>query len=235
MSRDIAEWLAIAGAEKAASIARLAPPEVHNIVEIGCGTGAVLAALDRIGFGQHYWACEPAANLADQIDVDGITRLRDLERTTFDAAFHGRTFDLAVLSHVVEHLLAPADLIHQALHRARYVFIEVPIEQNFSGRVRMEFNRMRGRDQLTHSAGHVQFFSRRSTRLLVRYAGGELLNESGYFPRAPYAAQATRAHRRAVLAVSRCGPVARAYYEHFAVVAQRAQCPSWDHHYARPV
>lgn len=234
MSEEIAAWLDIAAEEKADSILRLMPAAtIKSVVEIGCGTGAVLAALGRRNFADEYWACEPAPDLARLIGAQEIPRLRGVATTTFDDAFGGQSFDLAILTHVVEHVLAPAVLLHQALVRARFVLVEVPIEYNLAGRARMV---IRGRSAHTtaHPAGHVQFFSRRSVRLLVGHAGGVMLRQAGYFPRSAYAAQATHMYQRAVLTAARYKLPTRAYYEHFAILAQRRKLGAWDHHYAAP-
>jgi SAM-dependent methyltransferase len=234
MTTDIARWLNVAADEKAASVIALAPPNVSTVVEIGCGTGALLHALDRQGFADRYWGCEPARNLYDQIPRQQIARLVDVAPTTFDSAFGVETFDLAILSHVLEHLLTPAVLLHEALARARYVLVEVPLEANAAGRARMAVKRASGRDPKMNDAGHVQFFSRNTARLLVRHAGGEVVADHGYFPEAPYREQAVHIYQRAVLASARIG-VARHYYEHFAMLTRRADVGEWDHHYARPV
>jgi hypothetical protein len=80
----------------------------------------------------------------------------------------------------------------------------------------------------------VQFFSRSSARSLIEFSGGKVLRSRGYFPRAPYAAQATSGCQRAVLAASRVPRLAERYYEHYAILATRATIDKWDHHYIRP-
>lgn len=235
MTETISDWLSIAGDEKADSILSLVTEPVSEIAEIGCGTGAVLEALDRRGFADRYWACEPSLELFDQVRRDKVTRLQALENVTFDAAFGGRRFDLVVLSHVVEHLLAPADLVHQALERADLVFVEVPIEGGIAGRARMSVKQALGEHPLDNAAGHVQFFSRASAHQLVRFAGGEVVRSRGYFPTAPYRAQQQNTLRRAVLALAdRVEPVAQRYYEHYAMLIKPASVQSWTHHYAKP-
>lgn len=234
-NEDISDWLATAGAEKAESITTLVREPVADVVEIGCGTGAVLTALEDAGFATNLWGCEPSTELFDQIPLERIARLRGVENTTFEHAFPGRTFDLAILSHVVEHLLAPAKVINQALTRARRVVVEVPIEAGPGGYARMTAKRALGHDPLANPAGHVQFFSRRTARKLVEFSGGRVVAERGYFPRGPYSALRPTPSRRLVLAVAdHAAPVAQRYYEHFAMLVEPAEVTDWDHHYARP-
>lgn len=232
---DISGWLATAGTEKAHSIATLVQSPVGDAIEIGCGTGAVLEALDGMGFAENLWACEPSQELFDRIPRERIPRLRAVENTTLEHAFADRTFDAAILSHVVEHLLAPAKLINQALARARLVVVEVPIEAGPGGSARMAAKRTLGKDPLDNPAGHVQFFSRRSARKLVEFSGGRVVADHGYFPKGPYSALPPTAGRRLVSAVAdRAEVIARMYYEHYAMLVTPSEITEWDHHYARP-
>lgn len=234
MASPQAEWLNIAGDEKAESIVRLAPSSTKSVIEIGCGTGAVLAALDRKGFASHYWGCEPAAELCSQIPTDTISRLEEVVPQTFDSSFDGRVFDLAILSHVLEHLLSPSVLLSQALKRSKCVLVEVPIEANVAGLARQKVKHALGHVPSSDSSGHVQFFSRRTARMMVKYAGGRVVAERGYFPVAPYRAQANRSYQRAILLTSKIDRLARLYYEHFAMLVVPEEVESWDHLYARP-
>ncbi len=234
MRSEIPAWHRIAAREKAESISRLAPAGTETVVEIGCGSGAVLEELDRLGFAECYWACEPTPELFEAIPRERISRLGEAVEATFDEAFEGRSFDLAILTHVVEHVRAPATLIAEAMDRARFVVIEVPIEDNVAGRARGTIKRMLGQRRLDNPSGHVQFFSRRTARALVHHAGGSVLAERAYFPYAPVAASTEHGYQRAVLAAAHIEWVGRRYYEHFAMLAGRAGFDHWNGHYVAP-
>jgi SAM-dependent methyltransferase len=229
MTADLADWLETAAEEKADSVAGLAPPSVKTVIDVGAGTGAVLAALDRRGFADQYWACEPSSDLAGQIPA--IDRLVGVEVGSFDGAFEGKMFDLAILSHVLEHVRAPARLLSQVLERAAHVIVEVPIEASFVTRART-----RGTDRARdHPAGHVHFFSENDARKLVSVAGGRLLAERAYFPFSPYRRQANGLPQQVMLTVAeRWEWLARRHYEHFAMLATTQTFEEWDHHYPRP-
>ncbi len=231
---DIYDWHTRGADEKAESVVRLAPPGTKTVVEIGCGTGAVLAALDRRGFAEEYWACEPASALCEQVAARHIARLAALEAETFDSAFPGRTFDVAIISHVLEHLLSPAVLLAQALTRARAVIVEVPIEDNVLGRARSEVRAMLGRERTDNAAGHVQFFSRSTARALVRHAGGTVVAERAYFPYEAFKAQGDALRTRVVVASAKSEWLAQKYYEHFAMLTERSTTTEWQHHYFAP-
>jgi SAM-dependent methyltransferase len=233
---DLATWHRVAADEKADSITQLAPPGVETIVEIGCGTGAVLEALDRRGFARRYWGCEPTRELYDAIPRKRIARLVDAEPVPFDQAFNGQSFDLGVLTHVAEHLRTPAVLLAEALSRCSYVLVEVPVEDNIAGRLRVGVKRVLGKSRLDNVPGHVQFFSRRTARALMNHAGGTVLNERAYFPMAPLAASANRPYQQAVVKVGeRSSFLGRRYYEHFAMVGAATKFENWNGHYIAPL
>jgi SAM-dependent methyltransferase len=227
-----AKWLEVAAEEKARSVVRLSPVAVKTVVDIGAGSGAVLSALDRAGFADRYWACEPSTLYAE---IPRIGRLVDAENKTFDEAFGEMTFDLAILSHVVEHLLTPAVLIARALARARFVIIEVPLDGSPAGNSRSWIRKQRGVARLDNEAGHVQFFSRRSAQELVTHSGGVVDGVHGYFPRAAYAALAGNRLQRIVLKVARFEALGRLYHEHYAMLCSKRELDDWHHIYAKPV
>jgi SAM-dependent methyltransferase len=72
----------------------------HSVIDVGCGTGALLEALRDYGcqvFGLEYAEGGLEFCRSRQLDV----RKFDLERDTFDS---GRVFDVAISTEVAEHL-----------------------------------------------------------------------------------------------------------------------------------
>lgn len=54
---DLDDWCTLGAREKALSVVTLAADlGIRDVLEIGCGTGAVLAELDDLAFGDRYWA-----------------------------------------------------------------------------------------------------------------------------------------------------------------------------------
>ena len=73
-------------------------------------------------------------------------------------------YDLAILSHVLEHVPEPMSLLREAARVAPAVLVEVPLEDNRSAR----------RDEKRAEAariGHIQFFDRAAVHALIRVAG----------------------------------------------------------------
>src|SRR6266481_1014032 len=108
----MAEGRSIGAKRKAENIIALCGSLPHDqVLEIGAGDGAILLALRKSGFGKEMTALE--------ISTAAVRRLRALDipglsAETFDGVqipASDATFDLAILSHVVEHLENPRQLI----------------------------------------------------------------------------------------------------------------------------
>ena len=165
-------WLQVGAIEKARSIVALAGGSTADrILEVGAGSGAILRELDRLKFGRQYWACEPSQQLYEQLMRANIGRLVEAHPTTLeDSPMVDNHFDLVVLSHVLEHVVAPGQLLARCLALAPRVVLEVPLEGSIVARFRATLIRRR---RWPNAAGHIHFFSQRSTHELVSHAGGQ--------------------------------------------------------------
>jgi len=181
------EWLGIGAIEKARSVRLLTRDlPIRSVLEIGCGTGALLEELDRGGFAERFYALEPSTSMYHHMrQRNAISRLVDAQSTTLaQSKFSDQRFDLAILSHVLEHVEAPAALLAEALGVAEYVLAEVPLEGNLSGNLRAEVRtRLTGHIRQNNAAGHIQFFSTTDVHRLVQWCGGEVIRRRLYVPR----------------------------------------------------
>jgi SAM-dependent methyltransferase len=163
------EWRRLGALDKAANIIALcAGLPVKSVVEIGAGDGSVLARLSELGFGETLHAVEISSSGVEVIRQRAIPRLVrcdlfDGSRIPHDS---GR-FDLAVLSHVIEHVEHPRQLLYEAARIARWVFVEVPTE---------DMSR-RAADYVPDAVGHINFFSPRTIRWLLQSSGLTVLRQ----------------------------------------------------------
>ncbi len=163
------EWRRLGALAKAENVVSLCAAVPHeSLLEIGAGEGALLARLAEVGFGRWLHAAEISDSGVRQIRARGIPGLAGCER------FDGETlpwpdacFDLAVLSHVLEHAEHPRRLLAEATRVARAVFVEVPLEDTW--RLPHDFR--------PDPAGHINFFHRKSLRRFVQSCGLEVLSE----------------------------------------------------------
>jgi SAM-dependent methyltransferase len=163
------EWHRLGAEGKAANVVALCSGIPHaSILEIGAGDGAVLARLAELGFGSELHALEVSASGVAVTRARGIAGLAEARLFDgVDVPFPDGRFDLAVLSHVVEHADDPRQLLREAARVARSVFVEVPLEDTW----RLP------RDFAPDAVGHINFYSRKGLRRFVQTCGLEVFAE----------------------------------------------------------
>lgn len=164
---DISAWREMGAVDKAENICRLCA--AHNpvsILDIGAGEGSVLQCLADRGFGQRHFALD--------ISESGVQRIRErqiptlIECREFDGytvPYPDAAFDLAILSHVIEHVEHPRLLLKEAARVANLVFVEVPLEHN----------RRLPKDYKWDAVGHINFYTAQTIRLLVQSCGYKVI------------------------------------------------------------
>jgi SAM-dependent methyltransferase len=164
----LGRWRALGAASKAAhavELLRRAGERPVTLVEIGCGDGALLEALARAGVASSYDGFElsaPAAAIAAGRGIPGARRIEPYDGARVPVA--DGAYDLAVVSHVLEHVPDPAALLAEAARVARAVVVEVPLEANRSARRPAKVAEAR-------AIGHIQSFARADIARLAAGAG----------------------------------------------------------------
>jgi len=171
-------WRELGARRKAENILRVCSEIARpaSIVEIGCGTGSVIRALHAMNFAQEYCCID--------LSPSAVTFARNSSPAFTDRALAGRAdalpfsagaFDLAILSHVIEHLDDPISALSEAARVAHYIVVEVPTEKVLSNFVRTKV--LRRPYPSIAGAGHVQFWSPSSiVSFLERDAHFEIVN-----------------------------------------------------------
>ncbi len=163
------EWREIGAIGKAHNVLNLgAGMKVDTVLDIGAGEGAVLELLSKAGFGSEFHALEISASGVAAIEGRGIEGLAKCSLYEgYNVPYEDDRFDLAILSHVLEHAEYPRRLLYEAGRVARHVFIEVPLEEN---------NRA-PRDYRDDGVGHINHYSHRTIRKLAQSSGFTVLGE----------------------------------------------------------
>lgn len=143
---------------------RIAP---ESILELGCGTGEVIKECQRRGYARRYAATdysEPAIQYLRDNSQGIEISTGDIASPSFSISGH---FDVVVLSHVIEHLDNPGQML-KALGRIDYSYLiaEVPLEDLPLCRLKSYL-----KDRTKNPAGHVQFFTAASFNSLLANSG----------------------------------------------------------------
>lgn len=177
-----AEWLRRCATEKVNSIAELLRRNdisPRTLLELGCGSGAVITECRRRGLAARYVGVEYAPEAADYLrrTSPGIEVVcADIT----DPAFHLRdAYDLLVVSHVLEHLEEPGRFLQtvRASLGAAHAIVEVPLEDLWAGRLKALV-----RDRTANRAGHVQFYTVRTVEELLQSHGLRIIDRRTYVP-----------------------------------------------------
>jgi len=165
-SERSARWRALGARGKADHVlglcthAGLAPT---STLEVGCGDGALLSELRRRGFGGRLEGLEissAAVSIAQgRPEIDAV---RSYDGSRIPAA--DGTYDLGILSHVLEHVPDPPALLAETARACRAVVLEVPLEANLSAR------RASSR-AASRKVGHLHRLDRAAARSIVTDAG----------------------------------------------------------------
>jgi SAM-dependent methyltransferase len=149
------------------------------MLELGCGTGAVIEECQRRNLCKRYIAMDYSSEAIGYLrnnTQDIETVIGDI--TGDDFSLDG-SFDIVVLSHVLEHLENPGKFLESILERLNFehIVIEVPLEDLPIRRIRDGF-----RDRRENVAGHVRFFTLNSFERLLIAKGFRIKARRLYLP-----------------------------------------------------
>ncbi len=160
-------WRQVCAIDKADHIAALLGPRaagIETILEVGCGTGDVLASLSARGVGR-------SAVGVDVIDPDmnndhlrGGANLSFVQQTGPSLPFEDRSFDMVFASHVLEHVEDERSFLSEIGRVSRrYVYLEVPCE--------LHARTTHGDLQSSLDIGHINVYTPQSFSLTLATSG----------------------------------------------------------------
>ncbi|MGU3497934.1 class I SAM-dependent methyltransferase [Mycobacterium sp. C31M] len=156
------EWRRLGAIDKTDNIVRAwrsqpQPQPQPKVVEIGCGDGAIAARLYELDFFASYRGFD--------ISTSGIqiASSRTLPNTKFEVAsipvpVGDDSADVVLMSHVIEHLEHPRELVKEAHRIAPLLIAEVPLE----------LNRGLPDDYDWNPVGHINKYNRTTIRQLIQ-------------------------------------------------------------------
>jgi len=171
---------------KLPNLLRLLPDAtaLRSVLEIGCATGELLAALPLRAGGRKVGMDISAANVAV-----AQARFPEIEFRCGDfRTGPAETFDAVILSDVLEHVPDDAEFLRDAAALGRVVLVNLPLEDNWLNR-----NRRYGPDDVS---GHLRKYSHADGLALVARAGLEVVSQARVWVHETPAEAARRELRR---------------------------------------
>ena len=154
------EWRRLGAIDKASNIVkawRSQSDHPPRVVEIGCGDGAIAARLAELDFFSEYRGFD--------ISESGISRAksRGIPNSQFSVCgaaipVEDDSADLVIMSHVIEHLEHPRELIKEARRISPVLIAEVPLEENRGLAADYDWN----------PVGHINKYSQKTIRQLIQ-------------------------------------------------------------------
>lgn len=172
-------WLEYGALEKTNSVSlflRDFQIKPSTLIELGCGTGAVIRECQRRTLAHRYIAVDySAAALEFCRQQSSRIELLQGDIVANPPALQG---DVVLLSHTLEHLEQPQTCLKNIRERIDFDWLiaEVPLEDLALGHLKATLGLRRDR------AGHVQFFHPASFRELIQESGYRIVSERNYLP-----------------------------------------------------
>ena len=142
----------------------------HNfkrVLEVGAGDGSILKLLAEQNFAPEYHAVEISESGVEHIKARNITNLKSV--SIFDGyhlPFDDNSFDLIILSHVLEHVEHERLLLRELKRVAAWSVIEVP--RDYKADVDKKIKHFL-------AYGHINVYTPTSLRYLLRTEGFEVV------------------------------------------------------------
>ncbi len=136
--------------------------KIREAVDIGCGYGRLLSCLNR-SYGIYTTGYEMDPEAYEYCKNQGL----NIARITDEGELLNIPYcDLAILSHVLEHLINPAEALEKVSGKARFIFIEIPLYRNAL------------REQFIDQEGHLSFFTSQSIIEFIKICKLDIINYS---------------------------------------------------------
>lgn len=164
-----AYWRKIGAIPKVDNIIALCDRYPHqSIIEIGAGEGSVLEELSERKFADELYAIDISESGISKIRERNIKTLKECD--TYDGytiPYPDDRFDIAILTHVIEHLENPRMLIYEASRVAKHLFVEVPLEHHLRLPKDFVFDRV----------GHINEYTPITIRRLLQTCNLKVLDQ----------------------------------------------------------
>ena len=161
--------LAESNADKIVPLIERCGQPFASVVELGCGDGALLAELSERTIGESYVAYEVSSSAVEYVRSRAIDGLRAVK--VYDGSRTpepDRSFDLAIVSHVIEHANDPVGVLREAGRLAPTVAVQIILADTLPARRSAHRNEVK-------RTGHINEYNLARARAAIHSAGLEVI------------------------------------------------------------
>jgi len=128
------EWRKLGAIGKVDNIIELSKNlNFNNLIEIGAGDGNILSLLSEKKFCKNLAAAEISESGIEEIKKKNIVGLQQVKQFDgYKLPFADKEFDLAICTHVIEHVEFPRILLKEIKRISKNQIFEVPIDFSFN-------------------------------------------------------------------------------------------------------
>ncbi len=162
------EWRLLGAKDKVQNIITLCSSlNPQNMLDIGGGDGIVGKILAEREFCKQMYFIELSTSAINLIKSQTIPYLVEaIKYQGVEIPYEDNKFDLAVCTHVIEHVENPRVLLNEMKRVAKYCFFEVPLEDNFNASPNFVWS----------DTGHINFYNPRTFKFLLQSCGFEVMD-----------------------------------------------------------
>ncbi|MEO6851590.1 MAG: class I SAM-dependent methyltransferase [Mucilaginibacter sp.] len=160
-------WRMLGAKYKAQHIVDVCKGHTFNkVLEVGAGDGSILKILADQNFAPEYYAVEISDSGVEHIKARNIPNLKSVQLFDgYQLPFEDDSFDLIILSHVLEHVEHERLLLRELRRVSKYCVIEVPKDYRAGVDTRIKH---------FLAYGHINMYTPTSLRYLLLTEGFEI-------------------------------------------------------------
>lgn len=168
-AEEMQQWRALGAIDKGRNIEYMVGsvrPAIDSVLEVGCGTGAVLAQMAARKIGSRFTGIEIGTERPQEPKNAGLC-IHGYDGQTIP--YEDRSFDLVYATHVLEHVMDERRFLGEIRRVSRrYIYIEVPCE--------LHLRTTRRALQETLNIGHINAYTPDSFALRLETSGLRVMN-----------------------------------------------------------